>query len=81
MKGTVEEGYSMQDLEIQRLGLEDRIKRLEADLKNPFEADLSEQAGQISNQIILKRLLEVERSNHRKLCFEIEKRKQQAWPG
>lgn len=68
-------GLSIQDLEIQKLGLESRIKRLEADLKSPLDADSSEQAYQLTNQIILKRLLEIERSNLRKVNFEIEKKK------
>ena len=66
-------GYSLVDLEIQKLSLMDRISRLEADLKAPLDADFHEQASQLSNQIILKRLLEVERSNLRKLNFEIQK--------
>lgn len=70
-----ENGFSIQDLEKLKLGLLDRIKRLEEDLKCPLDPDFSEQAGQISNQIILKRLLEVERSQLRKVNFEIEKRK------
>ncbi|MFP5387625.1 MAG: hypothetical protein ACLGHN_16235 [Bacteriovoracia bacterium] len=75
-KQSIEEGLSAQELEVQRLGLEDRIKRLERDLKSPLDMDFHEQANQISNQIILKRLLEVERMNLRKVNFEIEKRKQ-----
>lgn len=69
------DGFSVQDLEIQKLSLEDRIKRLENDLKSPLEANFHEQANQISNQIILKRLLEIERSNLRKLNFELEKKR------
>jgi hypothetical protein len=76
MRAEMNEGLSISDLEIQKFGLEDRIRRLEADLKSPLEANFSEQAGQISNQIILKRLLEVERNNLRKVNFEIEKKKQ-----
>ena len=76
MKIKHDEGFSISDLEVQRFGLEDRIKRLEIDLMQPLEQDFSEQAPQISNQIILKRLLEVERSNLRKVNFEIERRKQ-----
>ena len=70
------EGFSVPDLEIQKLGLEHRIKRLEADLKAPLATSSSEQVGQICNLIILRRLIEVERSNLVKLNFEIEKRKQ-----
>ncbi len=78
MKAAAQQGFSLKDLEIQKLGLEDRIKRLEADLKAPLNAVLDEQAGQLSNLIILKRLLEVERSNLIKLNFEIERKKQQS---
>lgn len=67
---------SVEELETQKLGLEDRIKRLERDLKSPLDVDFHEQANQISNQIMLKRLLEVERSNLRKVNFELEKRRQ-----
>lgn len=74
----MKEGYSLEDLEIQKLGLVDRVKRLEADLKCPLEQDFHEQAYQLSNQIILKRLLEIERSNLIKINFEIESRKQRA---
>ncbi len=73
---TVEEGFSIPDLEIKKLGLEDRIKRLEADLKQPLEQDNHEQAQQLSNQIILRRLLEVEKSYLRKVNSELEKRRQ-----
>jgi hypothetical protein len=71
-----EDGFSISDLEIKRIGLEDRIKRLEADLKQPLDADFNEQAPQISNQIILRRLIEVERSYLRKVNYELEIRRQ-----
>lgn len=67
---------SINELEEQRSGLEQRIKKLESDLKQPLDQDSHEQAYQLSNQIILKRLLEVERSNLRKVNFEIEKFRQ-----
>lgn len=70
------EGFSIADLEIQKLGLENRIKRLEQDLQAPLDADTHEQAQQLSNMIILRRLLEVEKTHLRKVNFEIEKRKQ-----
>lgn len=73
---TVNVGFSIADLEVQKLGLEDRIKRLEADIKAPLDQDSHEQAQQLSNQIIMRRLLEVEKSHLRKINFEIEKRKQ-----
>ncbi len=75
---TKKEGFTISDLEIERLALEDRIKRLEADLKQPLEASFSEQAPQLSNQIILKRLIEVERNYLRKVNYELELRKQSA---
>jgi hypothetical protein len=76
MQNEMSEGFSISDLEIQKLGLLDRIKRLEADLRCPLDANMDDQAAQTSNQIILKRLLEVERSNLRKINFELEKKKQ-----
>lgn len=76
MPKQVNEGFTLCDLEIQRLGLEDRIKKLEADIRCPLDTDRFELSGQISNQIILMRLLEVERSNLRKTNFELEKKKQ-----
>ena len=74
MKASLTEGLTVYDLEIQKIGLEDRIKRLEVDLKCPLDADLNEQAGQISNLLILRRILEVERCNLLKVNYEIEKR-------
>lgn len=70
------DGFSISDLEVQKLGLEDRIQRLEKDLQAPLDSDSHEQAQQLSNLIILRRLLEVEKSHLRKVNFEIEKRKQ-----
>lgn len=77
MEPSKAEGFSISDLEIQKMGLEDRIKRLESDLRLPLDQDLSEQAGQVSNKIFLRRLLEIERSNLLKVNFELEKKKQQ----
>ncbi len=78
MNEVAENGFTVEDLEIQKLGLKDRIKRLEQDLQSPLDPQLSEQATQTSNLIFLRRLLEVERSNLRKLNFEIEKKRQQS---
>lgn len=69
------------ELENEKMALEGRIKKLEIDLKAPLEATFNEQAPQISNLIILRRILEVERSNLVRLNFEIEKRKQQSCTG
>lgn len=76
MQNQANQGFTVSDLEIQKIGLEDRIKRLESDLKSPLDMDLSEQAGQVSNRIILLRLLEVERSNLSKISFEISSKRQ-----
>gem|GEM_PF-3190473 len=75
MQNETVEGFSIADLEIKKNGLEDRIKKLEADLKSPLDADFNEQAGQISNQIILKRLMEIEINNLQKTNLEIERKK------
>jgi hypothetical protein len=75
------EGFTINDLEIQKIGLVDRIKRLEADMRCPLEANLDDQASQTSNQIILKRLLEVERSNLRKINYELEIKRQYSQKG
>lgn len=63
---------SLYELQSRKASLEDRIKRMEADLRCPLEQDFSEQAAQLSNQLILKRLLEVEYSNLKELNREIE---------
>lgn len=70
------EGFTWSDLEIQRFGLEDRIRRLEVAIQDSPEKDTNELGGQLSNKMILARLLEVERSNLRKVIFEIDKKKQ-----
>lgn len=43
--------------------LQDRIRRLEADVKCPLDADFSEQAGQITDRSIRMRLIEIEKEN------------------
>ena len=62
MSNFEQEGFSIYDLKIQKIGLEDRIKRLE-------------QAGELGRLIFLNRLIEVERSNLQKVYFELEKKK------
>lgn len=70
------EGFTWSDLEIQRFGLEDRIKRLEVAILTPEELNVSKSSGQLSNKMILARLLEVERNNLQKVNFEINKKMQ-----
>jgi RNA polymerase-binding transcription factor DksA len=60
-------------LEQEKAQLEDRIKRLENDLKSPLDPDFHEQASQLSNQITLKRLLEVERANLHRVKVELDR--------
>lgn len=57
-----DEGLSVVDLEIMKLGLEDKVKQLEIELQCPLEA----------NYLIMRRLLEVEKTNLRKVNFEID---------
>lgn len=71
-----DEKQVISDLELQRSSLEGRIRKLEGDLKQPLEQNFSDQAPQLTNQIILKRLLEVERENLKKVNIEIAKRQQ-----
>jgi hypothetical protein len=63
------------DLENQKFGLEDRIKRLEEDLRRPLEADFNEQASQLSHRTILNGLLKIEKENLQKINLEIDKKK------
>jgi hypothetical protein len=58
--------------EVERL--EDRIRRLEHDLRSSLDQDLSEQAGQISNRIMLMRLLEIEQHNLLRVRSELFRR-------
>lgn len=74
----MEKGFTLQDLHIQKLGLEDRIRRIEGDLKAPLDSDFHEQAAQLSNQIILRRLLEAEKANLEKVTFEISRKEKSA---
>lgn len=67
----------MENLEVQKTELEDKVKRLQADLRKPLDIDSDEQALEISNQIILRRLLEIERSNLRRVNLELEKQRKQ----
>lgn len=53
--------------------LRDRIRRLEADVKAPLEADFSEQAGQLTDRSIRMRLLEIEKDNLARRELELQK--------
>ena len=72
----MEEGFTICDLEVQKFSLKGRINSLEADLTQAFEADQNEQASKILSQIVLRRLIEVERSYLMKVDYELELRKQ-----
>lgn len=67
----------MEDLRTQKSELEDKIRRLEADLKKPLDSDADEQALELSNLIITRRLLEIERINLRRVNMELDKQRQQ----
>lgn len=54
-------GLTLTELNEKKVAIEDRIKRLERDLKTPLDQDYSVQAGQTSNRIVLSSLLETER--------------------
>lgn len=74
MNFAIKKEWNLEELEEQKSALEDRIRRLEADLKSPLDQDFHEQANQISQQLILKRLLEVERNHLKTIKFEIQKK-------
>lgn len=59
------EGFTALDLEILKLGIDDRIKSIELDLNSPLEA----------NTNFMRMLLALEQTNLRKINVEIWKRK------
>lgn len=63
---------SMSVLQEGKMNLEDRIKRIERDLKLPLDQNSDEQAGELSQQLVLRSLLETEKSNLRKINSQIE---------
>jgi hypothetical protein len=68
------QSLSLQDLNLQKAGIEDRIQRLQRDLKAPFEQDLSEQAMEISQRLILDKILNAEIEYLKKVNLEIAAR-------
>jgi hypothetical protein len=68
------ETISLTQLQENKKALEERINKIESDMKLPLEATFSEQAGQLSNRMILTRLLDIERSNLQKLNVELARR-------
>jgi len=68
------ETISLTQLQEHKKALEQRINKIESDMKLPLAATFSEQAGQLSNRMMLARLLEIERSNLQKLNFELARR-------
>lgn len=52
--------------------LQDRIRRLEADVKAPLDPDFSEQAGQISDRSLRMRLLDIEKENLARRELELQ---------
>lgn len=65
-----------EDLLEQRRKLEERIKRLEKDLKSPLYPDKDDDAVEIKNRDILYSLYQVEKKNLERLNAEISNSKQ-----
>ncbi len=63
------------ELEVQKTDLLETIKSLESDIRCPLDSNLDDQATQTSNQIITKRLLDVERNNLQEINVELDKMK------
>lgn len=66
--------FSIHELEVQRTGLEDKIRRLRADLKLPMDANLDEQANQVANRVVLLKIYESESSYLKEVNQEIKRR-------
>jgi len=74
MKKNEFQSLSIEQLKLQKAGIEDRIKRLQNDLKAPLEQDLSEQALELSQRLILDKILSSEIEYLKKINFELEAR-------
>ena len=68
------QSLSIEQLKLQKAGIEDRIKRLQNDLKAPLEQDLSEQALELSQRLILDKILSSEIEYLKKINLELEAR-------
>lgn len=64
----------LDDLLEQRIRLEERIKRLERDLKSPLSPDEDDDAPDLKNREVLYGLYQVEKQNLERLNNEIQKR-------
>lgn len=74
MKKNEFQSLSIEQLKLQKAGIEDRIKRLQNDLKAPLEQDLSEQALELSQRLILDKILSSEIEYLKKISNELEAR-------
>jgi hypothetical protein len=70
-----DERASVADLKLQKVWHEVRIKRLEEDLHSHVELTRKEKVEQVSNKIILKRILEIERDNLARIDYALTQRK------
>lgn len=61
------------DLKEQRKRLEERIKRLENDLKSPLSKDMEEDAVETKNRDVLYSLYRIEKQNLARIDAEIMK--------
>ncbi len=70
-----DEKTAVVDLQLQKVGLEIKIKRLEEDLHFPNGIQSRGHADQLSNKIILRKILEIERNNLDKINSVLAQRK------
>lgn len=63
----------LEELLEQRVRLEERIKRLERDLKKPLSTDEDDDAADLNNREVLYGLYQVEKKNLEMLNAEINK--------
>lgn len=64
---------SLEELQEQRIRLEERIKRLERDLKTPLSTDEDDGAALLKDREVLYSLYQVEKQNLERLNKEISR--------
>lgn len=64
---------SLEDLQEQRIRLEERIKRLERDLKTPLSTDEDDDAALLKDREVLYSLYQVEKQNLERINKEISR--------
>ncbi len=66
---------SLEELLVRRNALQDRIRRLENDVRAPVDVDFDEQAQGLGGRMVTRALLDVERETLCSLEQEIHRRK------